>query len=300
MTLKECIEEEQPNYIYLKNNSPNLVKYPYNYKTATEKNGVTFTPNSDGSIRVVGTSNASGSILYTQNIKTTTNKQYTLSGYTSGTGASIVLAPANMSQNVVMDTVHQTKTFTATYTDYAMNIQIAANTTVDATFYPQVEEGIVATQYSLNVGDYPIDKVVYTGKNLFKPSLKSASTITGITFTPNSDGTITASGTATANATCLIGTFYASKKTCTLSGCPSGGSTSTYTLYAYDATTNKTYYDYGAGQGVQIPGTNPVNLYIRVFSGATISGKIFKPQIEVGSTATTFEAYTEEVLWEVL
>ena len=74
------------------------------------------------------------------------------------------------------------------------------------------------------------------GKNLIPyPYINSTQTIKGITFTVNSDGTITANGTATGNAyleLTSIPNFYLPEGNYTLSGCRSGGSATTYCLTA--------------------------------------------------------------------
>lgn len=104
----------------------------------------------------------------------------------------------------------------------------------------------------------------------------------GVTFTVNQDGTVTATGTATANAYIQIaaippdgglfdGTFR-------LSGCPEGGSQTTYALYA--AAGNYARYDYGNSISL-IPTTLTSNIYViaMVYSGATVDNLVFKPMI---------------------
>ena len=76
-------------------------------------------------------------------------------------------------------------------------------------------------------------------KNLIPyPYYESDHTESGITWTVNSDGSVTANGTATANSAFIFRqrteqTKFVEKNTSDiLSGCPSGGSNSKYMLYA--------------------------------------------------------------------
>ena len=302
MTLLECLQTQYVNTVTLHVSSKNLVTYPY--KESTHDVGSThFIVSSDGSIKVQGAANG-GTTAFTvsKSITLSPNTQYVLSGYRVGNPDSYMVLrdTETKSQVIQLTKVNQTQAFTAQHTTYELYIQLDNNIITEDydLYYPQLEEGIVATDYELAPADQLVEKIVYSDKNLLAPSTTGSSKITGVQFTNNSDGTITVSDTATANSTFLLGTFSPAYKTVTLSGCPSGGSSSTYTLYAYDPTTTKTYYDYGSG--VSFNSQNPVNLYIRVFSGATVSGLIFKPQIELGSTPSAYTPYKQETIWEVI
>ena len=115
----------------------------------------------------------------------------------------------------------------------------------------------------------------------------------GITFTVNEDRSITANGTATADANFDIFSAYGTwlvddnkSVSVTLSGCPSGGSSTTYFL----AQKNYGYRDVGSGITFQTrSGTNSYAIMIK--SGTTVENLIFKPQLELGTTATEYEPY---------
>ena len=78
--------------------------------------------------------------------------------------------------------------------------------------------------------------------------------------------------------------------TVVLSGCPVGGSTSSYfILLSYGG---NSYQDIGSGL-IRTP-TEPVTIQLRVASGATVNNITFKPQLELGSVATFYEPYNEE------
>lgn len=118
------------------------------------------------------------------------------------------------------------------------------------------------------------------GKNRVQPTATSQ-TVNGIDWTVNADGTISATGTATANSYITIqvlaadsvfdGSYY-------LSGCPAGGGNSSYALYV--ARGSYTKYDYGNGVVLSqsTDGLNK-NLLAIVYSGQTVNNLIFRPMI---------------------
>lgn len=148
--------------------------------------------------------------------------------------------------------------------------------------------------------------VGYSGKNILELTT-SSKTQNGITFTVNkTDGTITVSGTATAQAGISFpfdipsGDYY-------FSGCPSGGSASTYDLYAYDSDysesgggrprkwngTTRSDSDFGGtSQEIKIVNGHRNNLIIRIQGGVTCNNIVFRPMIRIGSISDdTFEPY---------
>lgn len=99
-------------------------------------------------------------------------------------------------------------------------------------------------------------------------------TVNGVTFTVNTDGSVTASGTAgTGGATHNCGIIRISKDhVVAVFGCPPGGGAETYffagTDYGYGRIYPKTQSE--AGQGY--------NLNIKIQEGATVNGVTFRPQ----------------------
>jgi len=116
----------------------------------------------------------------------------------------------------------------------------------------------------------------YSGqKNLLKIT---ASTLVrnGITFTINeSQGTIAATGTATANTDVFFATNQNISGDMILSGCPSGGSSSTYYM---DARVNGSYGTHDYGDGVSFSGTCDT-VAISILNGQTVNNLVFKPMI---------------------
>lgn len=153
--------------------------------------------------------------------------------------------------------------------------------------------------YTPNVSDFSTVKVTRFGKNLIPyPYVSTSRKISGVTFTIQSDGSITVNGTATANVifalesdatmfTLPVGNYF-------LSGCPSGGSTTSYFMVAVNGagiTYDKFLRDFGSGISVPSKGEK-WKVSIRIISGYTANNLVFKPQLELGSTATAYEPYT--------
>ena len=139
-------------------------------------------------------------------------------------------------------------------------------------------------------GGVPFSEMVVSGKNLLKyPYYNTTKTISGITFTDNGDGTITANGTATATASYFLDSEfnYIGGITYTISGCPKGGSNSTYKIkgdrlgaYIDDNGNGATYsfkYDTTAG------------IVILIYKDTTVDNIVFRPQLEYGDTPTAYE-----------
>ena len=136
------------------------------------------------------------------------------------------------------------------------------------------------------------------GKNLIPyPYINTTKTINGIIFTDNGDGSITINGTATANAYFVLtalnlypkGIYY-------LSGGASGGGTSSYALVARNREGGSytiLKYDYGSGVKIELSEDDTLMYEIRVYSGTTVDNLVFKPQLEIGTVATSYEPYIE-------
>ena len=153
-----------------------------------------------------------------------------------------------------------------------------------------------------DVRDLTSVKVKVFGKNLITfpylyDGLKGigyTETNGGITFTVNEDRSITANGTATTDA---VFSFYnatlnnalvsdVNKQFVTLSGCPSGGSSTTYFL------TQRNYGYKDVGSGITFQTRSGMNSYaIMIKSGTTVENLIFKPQLELGIKGTEYEPF---------
>ena len=151
----------------------------------------------------------------------------------------------------------------------------------------------------------------YVGKNLFINTGKTA-TVSSVVFTHNSDDSVGLNNTASATAIYNVGSvkeLSGINQNVILSGCPSGGSTSTYslqirTLASANVIQNGTYL-IDNGNGVTFNPSGPLvdtngnsvsisDLYIniRIGSGEDTTGKTFYPMIRLASVSdSTYEPY---------
>lgn len=126
------------------------------------------------------------------------------------------------------------------------------------------------------------------GLNLINCTPKTT-TINGITMVNNGDGTYTVNGTATDDFDIALAPYTIKQNIYyTLSGCPSGGSKTTYYLAPHG-------YDYDTGRGITIINQNEdFSNYIRIVikKDVTVNNLLFKPMFNEGQTAQPFEPYT--------
>lgn len=114
--------------------------------------------------------------------------------------------------------------------------------------------------------------------------------INGLTFEVNEDLTIKVNGTATGeNYTrfALFGTpfSFSADTNYFMSGCPNGGSASTYMIKLNVTGDN----DVGSGKLIYRENAFNSGVYIQVETGTQCSNLLFKPQIELGTSATSYE-----------
>lgn len=126
------------------------------------------------------------------------------------------------------------------------------------------------------------------GLNLINCTPKTT-TINGITMVNNGDGTYTVNGTATDDFDIALAPYTTKQNIYyTLSGCPSGGSKTTYYL-------DPRGYEYDTGRGITIINQNEdFSNYIRIVikKDVTVNNLLFKPMFNEGRTAQPFEPYT--------
>jgi hypothetical protein len=137
--------------------------------------------------------------------------------------------------------------------------------------------------------------VTTVGKNLLPKTTKTTQTISGITFTPNADGSITINGTATAKASYTLNGAW--DTTVSLFSIPAG----TYTLKKTGNENVILYITYGtttvmssalADKTTTLSTAQPIAGYqIQVVAGTTLNNLIVYPQLELGSTSTTYEPF---------
>lgn len=186
-------------------------------------------------------------------------------------------------------TVEQAHSFHVRWTDISYNI--SADISVDKTAYTALITPYCFEKVSQGAG----------GKNLLRyPYQETSKTINGVKFIDNGDGRMFANGTATADILfyvkywdsnpCAAGTYC-------VSGCPSGGSDSTYRV-GFSARKGDTSVcdvtDNGSGAHfTAAAGFDSIYYSIRISSGVTVNNIEFTPQIELGTTPSSYEQYYE-------
>lgn len=135
------------------------------------------------------------------------------------------------------------------------------------------------------------------GKNIYHNEVGDAKS-NGVTYTVQSDGTIklTSSSGATNTSYYNMTNRVIPAGNYTFSGCPAGGSDSTYKLSLYNVTTQETIGsgDVGSGNTFTANGTDTYRLFVRIKSGYNPNGLIYKPMIclSTASEPTTYEPYS--------
>lgn len=282
--------------------------------SGTLNNGIVATVNDDGSIKLTGTANANldANLVPTGTVVLNNAGTYILSGCPSGgssstyqlsvriknSGGTTLSYPADVGSGV---------TFTLNEGDYVdrVYIQTISGVTYNQTFYPMIRKSTQSATYEPYENVCPISghsevETHRTGRNLLPYPYVGGSSLTnnGITFTAHSDGSVTANGTATANA---VYQFTANASGALgflpsgryiVSGCPSGGSATTYEI---QVRVNGTWKDVGATElSVDyVNGGGGVDtVRIRVLNGQTVNNLTFYPMIRLATdTDSTYEPY---------
>lgn len=138
-----------------------------------------------------------------------------------------------------------------------------------------------------SIGDSGIVDVTVAGKNLMPyPYNNTTKTVYGITFTDNGDGTVTANGTATANADFYLHYSFKVKAGMMFSiGVTGSGTTYELFINGLEGTIIHCYSQKSAEKDFN------ANIFIRIRTGTTVNNLIFKPQIELNTDATPYEQY---------
>lgn len=269
--------------------------------TANTVNSVAYTVNDDGTITANGqaSSNADWNVNSSFHLEPGTYKltgcptggnnssTYKLQiqgiGYDTGTGLTFTVASAT-NVNVYIrvwsgynanNLVFKPMIRPAEITDDTFEPYAPTNRELYETKTEQTETNVIANLGAKN--------------NLFITNRNATLVVNGITFTKNADQTITATGTATANAdyplnsslSLVIGQKYI------LSGCPTGGSTDNFFLRQLSGA-----IDYGDGATFTAESSS-ANFFIRIRNGYAIQGSLtFKPMLRPAEiTDDTFQPY---------
>ena len=151
----------------------------------------------------------------------------------------------------------------------------------------------------------------YTCKNLLPyPYVNTTTEVTGVTYTDNGDGTITANGTNTGEATAYFtcatrfyNNYFLPAGKYILSGCPANGDILTYGIQMgrsnADGEWESIVSDFGDTAEFEITEENaslPLAVQLRVYIGATVDNITFKPMIRRAEIQDdTYESYKQNV-----
>lgn len=130
--------------------------------------------------------------------------------------------------------------------------------------------------------------MTYKAQNYFKGY--TSATINGVTFTVNSDMSVTVNGTATSLASFSLGDVTLQPGAYFLSGCPSGGSATTYDI---DDFGGGLATDIGSGVAFSVASSTQTQFRIKIASGTTVNNITFYPMLNDGSSALPYEPYYE-------
>lgn len=138
------------------------------------------------------------------------------------------------------------------------------------------------TNRTINGYDLSADRTLFAqdipSKNLL-PNTATTRTVNGVTFTVNSDGSISTSGTASSGTQFTIGSLtLKSGIQYAFNGCPSGGDLDSYFIN-FSGVVNDTE------NGATATPANDVttNAVINIVSGTNVNGKVFRPMIRLAS-----------------
>ena len=184
-------------------------------------NGMTVSVQEDGGLRVTGTpTKISESYIPLEGVSSISNGDYTLSVKTIGSTPSnacrllktnLASAANSFKSTALSCQSNTTKSMSATITDEEVYTYFYfytnANVIIDATIYPQLEKGSTYTEWveftpDSPSPDYPqlINNVKGVENSWFGGE---STTVNGVTFTKNADGSYDITGTATASADCI-------------------------------------------------------------------------------------------------
>lgn len=291
--------------------------------TASASNGVSYTLNTNQTITMSGTATAQSYKTFAKRIPLIAGKTYTIKGVGVANNYCIILAAHSESAWVQDIAVSANTNTTFTYTglpEGATHIQAKVHvyngTSVNTTISPIMVEGTsvgsfeayqpiannllhIKTDTVIPSHDFDYSQALKRSNNknlIVHPFYSTTNTTNGVTFTDNGNGKVTINGTASAVTyfRCSytgVNQMYLPKGTYTLSGCTSGSS-STYQIelgYSYD---NGNTWNWVTCRTKATTFTLPTDatarVNIKIYSGATLNSLVFSPQLERGTSATSF------------
>jgi len=207
-----------------------------------------------------------------------------------GSGETVFTITDDMVETYARFEMSTDKTFTSE--NSIIKPMIRSVSIQDSTYEPYAK-----TNQELTSNVIAIDnaRIMYGVENILPNTLGSGTAATSVTYTKNSDGTVSVSGSAVGNAILAVGKITGLTKV-RLTGCPSGGSGAAYQIQPKDLTDNTYPFqgDYGVGRNYTLDPTHVYRMDIVIREGYSISGtKLFKPMVvDLNAySGTTYDDY---------
>ena len=305
-TNKQLTDEKLEEVVYEEDvHGINLFKPDFTTKTS---NGVTYTVNGDNSISTSGTTTADartpfGTIFLEKGTYTLSGNPYKFEG-TAETNRRLRLF--NTDDSKIFWDDGDGVTFTIDKAElYTLAVRYGNDLSFGSTFKPMIRKAEIEASTYRPYNEQAIQNQlnaqgVLGAKNLLN-NYATTKTVNGITFTVNSDKSVTVNGTASNRAEFFICTRTDASNPNVMndgayigSGCPQGGSTSTYMMFfdtnKSDGSLDRMVADVGDGgeftirnNGSSIYPSNRIAVVIRIESGVTVTNLTFKPMIRLAS-----------------
>lgn len=253
-------------------------------------NGLKVTVNEDKSVTIVGTATDATPLIFDQSKATLPAGTYIL----KDCGTFI-----ESEENHGSWDSGETKTFTAdaTLSSSGFYKYYGSGEVVNVTLYPILIKGSELKPYeqygAMPSPDY-ISSIVAVGSNANElENTAKTQTIKDVTFTVNEDGTVVANGTASQQVTLVLTKVLSLQKgDYMISGCPRGGTTSTYRIDVWKSDWSSLGFEVGNGTKISLSESieNAI-VGITITKGTTVENMVFKPKIEKGKVATPYSKY---------
>lgn len=296
----------------------NLIPYPYNNSSVTNRNGVDWTDLGNGFVKANGTASTHSdfSLFNFTDEPVLEAGTYTVSGIPEQDPNNIYIF-----LNWYLDGSYNktsyfkgTTTFTLTDSDistytFRLGLRVGTGITANnAIFKPMLEKGKNAHDYQpYDLSRKGIVDQMYAENLIIYPYREMNKIQNGLVWDTDDKGIITVtSGTATGdsglylyqNITLEAGTY-------TLSGCPKDGSATTYRLQLANTDYSLNFNDFGDGVTFTLT-TKTTFAYFRVLvkSGTTLNSTLsFKPMLEFSTISHKFQPYNfsrQEIIEQII
>ena len=208
-----------------------------------------------------------------------------------GGHAALVAGAKTYAREVAADANNNVQKLAKTLTGTIVTASDAyAASPVNTTAYgTSTQDGTPSTLAPVPIESVDALTLCVAGRNLLDV-VNGSATSNGITFTENTDGSVTVSGSTQSSSASLVinsSVRLLDGVTYTLSGCPENGGSSKWRLY-YSG--RAAHYDNGRGVTWTQSGDDVGPVYIRIYADQTVNFT-FYPQLEIGPTATPYQPY---------